>query len=76
MDQTIINIIDRKHQGIDCTEEESGEIKGWLRELRMVGEQRYVAIIQRLFPQEYNEYITELDRDEHAKRPGEPQITK
>jgi hypothetical protein len=52
-------IIERKRQGIDCTEQESAEIKGYLRELKMVGEQSIVAEIQELFPLEYGEFLDE-----------------
>lgn len=55
----ILEIIERKKSGIDCTEEESAEIKGFLRELRMVGEQYIEAEIQFLFPLEYMEYLDE-----------------
>ena len=58
-DPVIKNIITRKKQGIDCTEEESAEIKGYLRELKMPDEQHLVGDIQSLFPQEYGEYLDE-----------------
>ena len=58
-DDVINNIIERKKQGIDCTEKESAEIKGWLRELKLPEEQAIIAEIQLLFPQEYDEYLNE-----------------
>jgi len=54
------DIIARKKQGIDCTEEESAEIKGYLRELKMPDEQHLIGDIQSLFPQEYGEYLDEI----------------
>lgn len=63
----IYGIIERKEKGIDNTEAESAEIKGWLRQLRMVSEQKTEAIIQSLFPQEYEEYLQEQDlKDGHV----------
>ena len=59
-DDVINNIIERKKQGIDCTEEESAEIKGWLRELKLPEEQTHVATIQLLFPIEYGEFLDEV----------------
>ena len=53
--RTILEIIERKRQGIDCTEEESAEIKAYLRELKLPEEQPVVAEIQELFPLEYGE---------------------
>lgn len=58
----IYAIIERKEQGIDCTESESAEIKGWLKEYRIVGEQTTEGRIQLLFPQEYDEYLDEIDK--------------
>jgi len=60
----IYEIIKRKKQGIDCTEEESAEIKGWLRELKLPSEQPTVSEIQLLFPQEYDEYLNETGQTE------------
>lgn len=51
-------IIERKKLGQDCTEEESAEIKGYLRE-----EKPLVADIQYWFPQEYGEYFDEKERE-------------
>ena len=55
----IYGIIERKKKGIDCTEAESAEIKGWLRELKLPSEQSIVSEIQLLFPQEYGEFLDE-----------------
>ena len=52
-------IIKRKQLGIDCTEQESAEIKGYLREFKLPEEQSIVSAIQMLFPQEYGEYLDE-----------------
>jgi hypothetical protein len=56
-DQIILEIIERKKKGIDCTEAESAEIKGYLKELKLPEEQVLVAEIQELFPQEYGEFL-------------------
>jgi hypothetical protein len=61
-------ILERKRNGVDCTEAESAEIKGYLREYKLPEEQSIVAEIQELFPQEYGEYLDEeniiTDREE------------
>ena len=59
-DDVVNDIIDRKRQGIDCTEEESAEIKGFLRELKLPDEQAIVTTIQSLFPIEYGEFLDEV----------------
>ena len=58
----IYKIIERKKNGIDCTESESAEIKGWLRynerlssELSNRRNDTLYFIID-LFPLEYGEY--------------------
>jgi hypothetical protein len=60
----IYGIIERKKKGIDCTEEESAEIKGWLRELKLPFEQPTIAEVQLLFPQEYGEFLDEVQLKE------------
>jgi hypothetical protein len=60
-DYVIAAIIQRKKNGIDNTEEESAEIKGYLRELKLPEEQSIVAEIQELFPIEYDEFLTETE---------------
>jgi hypothetical protein len=60
----IYGIIKRKKEGIDCTEEESAEIKGWLRELKLPFEQPTISEIQLLFPQEYGEFLDEIQLSE------------
>jgi hypothetical protein len=60
----IYEIIKRKKLGIDCTEAESAEIKGWLREMKLPFEQPTVADIQFYFPIEYGEYLTECEISE------------
>lgn len=55
-------ILQRKRDGVDCTEAESAQIKGWLREtLIQIGtdEPEIVEAIQELFPQEYGEHLDE-----------------
>ncbi len=53
----IAEIVERKKNDTDCTEQESAEIKGWLRELKFPHDQPMVAEIQLLFPQEYGEFL-------------------
>ena len=69
--ETIKAILERKRNGVDCTEAESAEIKGYLREYKLPEEQPIVADIQELFPQEYGEYLDEeniiTDREEIRK---------
>jgi hypothetical protein len=62
--EPIYGIIERKKQGIDCTEAESAEIKGWLRELKLPFEQPTIAEVQLLFPQEYGEFLDEVQLKE------------
>lgn len=69
------HVLERKKQGIDCTEEESGEIKGWLRENTTLpkscigifpkepSDQETLEDIQLLFPIEYGEFLDELEDD-------------
>ena len=58
----INEILHDKKQGIDCTEDESAYIKGWLRETIIKpedGSQQVLEEIQLLFPIEYGEYLSE-----------------
>lgn len=58
--KNIIKIIKRKKQGIDCTETESAEIKGWLRQLNISkSKQQMLYDIQEYFSLEYGEYLDE-----------------
>lgn len=63
----IYEIIERKKQGIDCTEAESAEIKSWLRELKLPFEQPTVSDIQYYFTQEYSEFLDEIEPNEPEK---------
>lgn len=56
----IREIIIKKENGIDCTEEESAEIKGYIKEYKLVEESAIVSTIQNLFPQEYGEALNEM----------------
>lgn len=54
-------IIERKKNGIDCTEEESAEIKYWLKETLLSMHDGSVEVerdLQVYFPLEYAEYLT------------------
>lgn len=71
--QRIIEILERKKQGFDCTEQESAEIKGWLRETTILpkscigifpkelSDQEILEDIQLLFFIEYGEFLDEMD---------------
>jgi hypothetical protein len=54
----IREIITRKKEGIDCTENESAEIKGWLRECGKMMEE-----IKNLFPLEFSEFIENMENE-------------
>ena len=59
----VLEILKRKKEGIDCTEDESAELKGYLRDsLKLFGINKdSVSIeIEQLFPLEYSEFIDEL----------------
>jgi hypothetical protein len=56
-------ILERKRQGIDCTEEESAEIKGFVKETLIqieTGQIQLIEEIQILFPIEYGEALDEI----------------
>ena len=60
--RTVQQIIDRKAQGIDSTEEESAQIKGWLRDTLLqveTGDVKIIEQIQEHFPLEYGEHLDE-----------------
>lgn len=64
MEQKIKDIIDRKKNGIDCTEEESAELKGFIKEfipLPQSGDVQLIEEIQELFPLEYGESLDEWE---------------
>ena len=58
--EPVHKIIERKKKGIDCTEDESAEIKGFLREAKLPFEQA-VHDIMKLFPLEYSEFCQEIE---------------
>lgn len=57
-------IVNRKKQGTDCTEEESAEIKGFLKENVQIGtgQVELIAEIQEHFPLEYGEALDEMEQ--------------
>jgi ribosomal protein S19 len=58
----IKEIIERKKQGIDCTEEESAEVKGWLRDTIILPKTDNFQILEDIqihFPIEYGEFLDE-----------------
>jgi len=60
----VIEIIERKKNGIDCTEQESAEIKGFIKETLIMfgdGTVEIIEDIQELFPIEYGEAIDETE---------------
>ncbi len=61
-------IIKRKKEGIDCTEIESAEIKGFVKErILLIGSSDIKTFeeIQMLFPNEYGEAIDEFDNNNY-----------
>lgn len=71
----IQEIINKKKNGTDCTEQESAEIKYWLRTTTILpgsGDQQILEDIQLLFPQEYGEVNFEQEVDENFKRITSP----
>jgi|GEM_PF-4482217 len=61
-DEELIAIIERKKRDIDCTEQESAEIKVWLRHTIILPQSNDALIlkdIQIYFPIEYGEYLDE-----------------
>lgn len=59
-------ILNNKRHGIDCTEAESAEIKGFVKEqLIQVGTKdvQMIEDIQLLFPIEYSEALTEMENN-------------
>ena len=63
----VYDIIARKQNGIDCTETESSEIKGFLREAKLPFEQVVHDIIK-LFPLEYSEFCQEIENAAKAEQ--------
>ena len=64
-DKLIKAIIQRKKEGTDCTETESAEIKGWLRETTIFLQSDDIEMleeIQLLFPIEYGEWTEEDEK--------------
>lgn len=60
--ENILHILHNKSMNIDCTEAESAEIKGWLRDTVIIMgtvEANILADIQEFFPQEYGEFLNE-----------------
>jgi hypothetical protein len=66
--KSIEQIIEDKRNGIDCTEEESAEIKGFLRESFLKDEhQSLISEIGELFPWEYFEWAGETEEQNKTK---------
>jgi hypothetical protein len=65
MERKIKEIIERKKNGVDCTEEESAELKGFLKEFIPLPESSDIQMIediQLLFPMEYGEALDEMEK--------------
>jgi len=65
METKIKEIIERKKNGVDCTEEESAELKGFLKEfipLPQSGDVQLIEEVQELFPLEYGEALDEMEK--------------
>lgn len=61
-------LYDKKVNDIDCTEDESAYIKGWLRDTIIKpedGSQQVLEDIQLHFPLEYSEYLGEIEEPLH-----------
>ncbi len=64
METKIKEIIERKKNGVDCTEDESAELKGFLKEFILLpqsGDVQLIEEVQELFPLEYGESLDELE---------------
>lgn len=80
MDTKIKAILLRKAEGIDCTEEQSAELKGFIKEFRIPGKEsddvKLLEEIQLEFPIEYGEACDEMEREAGVKlcdtQPFEP----
>lgn len=59
--EPIYVILERKKQGIDCTEAESAEVKGWLRDIPIPFPQPAFNEVKEHFPIEYNEFLEEVE---------------
>ena len=62
--KTIIEILDRKKNGIDCTEQESAEIKMYVKETILMagdGSVQFDAELQYHFPLEWSEAQDEIN---------------
>ncbi len=66
--ETVLPIIERKEKGIDCSESESAEIKGFIRETIIAASNTnclndfdVLHKIIKLFPIEYSEILVEIE---------------
>lgn len=67
----ILEIINRKKDGFDCTEKESAELKWFLREFIPIpgkGEVEIIDEIQYYFPIEYGEILDEWENLDSAEK--------
>lgn len=65
-DLLVLEILSRKKQGIDCTEEESAELKMWVKKTVIciaTGQNDIISDIQNLFPLEYVEALDKVEID-------------
>lgn len=60
MKNTVKSILLNKQMDIDCTEEESAEIKGYFREKH---DTELTKELKLFFPAEYAEYLHETNQD-------------
>jgi len=73
----ITEIISRKKVGLDCNENESAFIKGWLKDtiiLTSDGTQQILEDIQIHFPLEYGEYLDGI-LDPASPEPAKSELT-
>ena len=74
--ENILHILHNKSMNIDCTEAESAEIKGWLKDTIIqvgTGEVKIMEDIQHLFPIEYGGYLEETENKEALLNTGSMQ---
>ena len=63
--KSVSEIVEDKKKGIDCTEDESAQIKGFLRDHIVqveTGDVQLIEDIQQFFPIEYGEHLDEEEK--------------
>lgn len=68
--EQVKEIIERKKLAQDCSEEESGYLKQWVKKTTIVvgsGDVQMLSAIQMLFPNEYGEALEEMEDDDQYR---------